>query len=58
MNLNLQEMVYEAKKQDPMHRFPPSPPGDPTLGKIGNKWHMYYGQHTKGIFYATLEGEN
>ena len=48
-------MVYEAKDEDPMHRFPSSPPGDPTLGKVGEKWFMYYGQHTKGIFYATLE---
>lgn len=48
-------MVYEAKKENPMHRFPPSPPGDPTLGKVGEKWFMYYGQHTKGIYYATLE---
>lgn len=50
-------MVYEAKDEDPMHRFPSSPPGDPTLGKIGEKWFMYYGQHTRGIFYATLEGK-
>lgn len=35
--------------------FPPNPPGDPTLGKIGGKWFMYYGQHEKGIYYATLE---
>ena len=48
-------MVYEAKKDTPMARFPPNPPGDPTLGKVGDKWFMYYGQHTKGIFYATLE---
>ena len=51
------EMVYEAKKEDPMHRFPASPPGDPTLGKVEEKWYMYYGQHTKGIYYATLENE-
>ena len=48
-------MVYEAKKENPMLRFPSSPPGDPTLGKVGDAWYMYYGQHTKGIFYATLE---
>jgi len=35
--------------------FPPDPPGDPTLTKIGNKWFLYYGIHTKGINYATLE---
>ncbi|MCX9012993.1 MAG: hypothetical protein OIN66_17975 [Candidatus Methanoperedens sp.] len=36
--------------------FPPDPPCDPTLAKIGNKWFLYYGIHTKGINYATLEG--
>ena len=49
------QMVYEAKDEDPMHRFPSSPPGDPTLGKVGGQWFMYYGQHTKGIYYAILE---
>ena len=49
------EMVYEAKDDNPMHRFPSSPPGDPTLGKVGKKCYMYYGQHTKGIYYAVLE---
>lgn len=39
---------------DAAMRFPENPPGDPTLVKISNKWFMYYGQHTKGIFYATL----
>jgi predicted GH43/DUF377 family glycosyl hydrolase len=34
--------------------FPENPPGDPTLVKINNKWFMYYGQHAKGIYYATL----
>ncbi len=33
--------------------FPPSPPSDPTLAKINGQWFMYYGQHTKGIYYAT-----
>ncbi|MFH0986947.1 MAG: hypothetical protein V1911_02750 [Candidatus Micrarchaeota archaeon] len=35
--------------------FPSNPPCDPTLGKISGKWFLYYGQHTEGIFYATLE---
>ena len=48
-------MVYEAKDEDPMHRFPSSPPGDPTLGKVGDTWYIYYGQHSKGIFYAMLQ---
>ena len=49
------KMIYEAKEKDPLHRFPSSPPGDPTLGEVNGKWYMYYGQHTKGIFYAILE---
>lgn len=40
---------------DPGKPFPPDPPGDPTLAKINNKWFLYYGIHTKGIYYATLE---
>jgi hypothetical protein len=36
-------------------QFPPYPPCDPTLAKINNKWFLYYGIHTKGINYATLE---
>jgi len=36
--------------------FSPTPPGDPTIIKIGDNWFMYYGQHTKGIYYATLQG--
>jgi len=35
--------------------FPENPPGDPTLAKINGKWFMYYGQHTKGVYYTTLE---
>jgi hypothetical protein len=30
------------------------PPGDPSLVKIDNTWYMYFGLHTKGIYYATL----
>ncbi|MFA5887866.1 MAG: hypothetical protein WC852_04105 [Candidatus Nanoarchaeia archaeon] len=35
-------------------KFYPNPPSDPTLIKISGKWMMYYGQHTKGIYYAEL----
>ena len=35
--------------------FPEDPPGDPTLLKAGDTWYMYYGQHEKGIYYATLK---
>ena len=34
--------------------FPAQPPADPTLVKIGETWFMYYGGHTEGIYYATL----
>lgn len=37
------------------NKFYENPPGDPTLMKIENKWFMYYGQHTSGIYYATLD---
>lgn len=36
-------------------KFPENPPGDPTLININDEWFMYYGQHTKGVYYATLE---
>ncbi|MBI4440401.1 hypothetical protein HY638_05500 [Candidatus Woesearchaeota archaeon] len=39
---------------NPLNQFPENPPGDPTLAKISGKWLMYYGQHTKGIYYASL----
>ncbi|HLE49434.1 MAG TPA: hypothetical protein VI819_05385 [Patescibacteria group bacterium] len=39
---------------NPNQPMPSNPPGDPTLIKIGSSWYMYYGQHTKGIYYATL----
>ena len=64
------EFAYGSVSSDPLAKFPPNPPGDPTLAKIGGisrsagetvdavqwKWFMYYGQHTQGIYYATLEG--
>lgn len=43
--------------ENPLNQFPESPPGDPTLAKINGKWLMYYGQHTKGIYYAELRNE-
>ncbi|MDP2720484.1 MAG: hypothetical protein Q8O75_00885 [bacterium] len=44
-----------ATSTDSRVMFPPNPPGDPTLIKIGDTWFMYYGQHEKGIFYTTLK---
>ncbi|HWZ65223.1 MAG TPA: hypothetical protein VNX65_00315 [Patescibacteria group bacterium] len=31
-----------------------SPPADPALLKVGDKWFMYYQEPNKGIYYATL----
>lgn len=39
---------------DSNRQFTEDPPGDPTLAKINGNWYMYYGQHTKGIYYAVL----
>lgn len=41
--------------ENPRMEFAPNPPGDPALAKINGKWFMYYGQHTKGIYYAEYE---
>ena len=50
------DAVFDYTTNDnPQNQFPENPPGDPTLAKINGKWFMYYGQHTKGIYYATLE---
>jgi len=44
-----------TNNKDSNIKFAPNPPGDPTLVKIKNTWFMFYGQHTKGIYYATLQ---
>ncbi|HLC44101.1 MAG TPA: hypothetical protein VJK08_03185 [Patescibacteria group bacterium] len=50
------EPVFQfTKNTDALARFPENPPGDPTLAKINDTWFMFYGQHTKGIYYATLQ---
>jgi len=46
------DFTTESESKGP---FPENPPCDPTLIKINNTWFMYYGQHTKGIYYAILE---
>src|SRR3990172_455054 len=43
-----------TNRYDSKRFFMENPSGDPTLAKIHGKWFLYYGQHTKGIFYATL----
>lgn len=48
---------YTTPSSNPYAPFPENPPGDPTLMNVNGKWFMYYGQHTKGIYYATLENE-
>ena len=49
------EPVFDFTTSDnPLSEFPENPPGDPTLAKINGKWFMYYGQHTKGIYYVTF----
>ena len=49
------EPVFDfTNNTDTKVKFAPNPPGDPTLIKINKTWHLYYGQHTKGIYYATL----
>ena len=51
------EPVFDfTNNQNKMAKFAPNPPSDPTLAKINGKWFMYYGQHTKGIYYATIQG--
>lgn len=48
------EPIFDfTNNKDPMTKFPPNPPGDPTLAKINGTWFMYYGQHERGIYYAT-----
>lgn len=53
-NNKFAEPVFDfTNKTDTQAKFAPNPPADPTLINIGGKWFMYYGQHTKGIYYAT-----
>lgn len=50
------EPVFDfTNNEDKMAKFSPNPPSDPTFAKINGTWRMYYGQHTKGIYYATLK---
>ncbi len=44
-----------TNNKDKNVKFAPDPPCDPTIIKIDNQWFMFYGQHTKGIYYAILE---
>lgn len=47
-------LVFDfSNNKDSKMKFAPNPPSDPTTAKINNVWYLYYGQHTKGIYYAT-----
>lgn len=41
-----------SNSTDSKSSFLQNPPGDPTIVKISDAWFMYYGQHTKGIYYT------
>lgn len=52
-NGTFSEPVFDfTNNKDPVAKFPPNPPADPTLIKINGTWFMYYGQHEEGIYYA------
>ncbi len=46
-----------TNNKDSRVKFAPDPPCDPTILKINSRWYMYYGQHSRGIYYATYGGE-
>lgn len=47
------EKVFALAESTPMNKFPANTPGDPVYAKFGSVWYMYYGQHQKGLSYAT-----
>lgn len=49
------ELDFTTGEPNSLVKFPPNPPGDPTLLKAGAQWYLYYGGHTQGIFAAALE---
>lgn len=51
-------LAISAKSDNPMAKFSPNPPGDPSLIKIGDRWFMYYGSFDAGnqtLYYVTLK---
>jgi len=44
-----------SNNTDSKNKFSPNPPSDPSLIKISESWFMYYGEHTKGIYYVKLQ---
>lgn len=49
------DLVYGGESSDKLVAYRPDPPSDPSLIKIKDQWFMYYGHHTKGIYYTTLK---
>ncbi|MDD5039577.1 MAG: hypothetical protein PHY34_00315 [Patescibacteria group bacterium] len=50
------EPVFDwTNNTDSRAKFAPNPPCDPTFAKINGTWYMYYGQHAKGVYYATFQ---
>ena len=49
------EPVFDfTNETDTSRAYPANGPGDPSLVKVKDQWFMYYGQHTKGIYYTIL----
>ncbi len=51
-------VAIKPKSDNPMAKFVPNPPGDPSLIQIGKTWYMYYGQNNEGhqaLYYVTLQ---
>ncbi len=55
------QLAYQGQNasNNPMAKFQPHPPGDPTLMKIGNTWYLYYDMMLNNghdlIYYATQQ---
>lgn len=52
------QVAIAAKSDNPMAKFAPNPPGDPTVIKIGSTWYMYYGSNNAGaqaLYYVTSQ---
>lgn len=50
--------AIKPKSDNPMAKFPPNPPGDPSIIKIGDIWYMYYGSFEGGnqtLYYVILQ---
>lgn len=57
-NFSGDNLAIAAKSDNPMAKFSPNPPGDPSVIKIGNTWYLYYGtydgeKNLQTIYYVT-----